>query len=363
MKSAINIMITAILLLVILGSRPADKIRKPVDPVGFATRSWQMDSVMKRIGRLQIMRMTEALDNSGVQKFSSWKMVISPHDDYSYVGWLYPTVLKNIKAGTVIILGVAHKAKKYSVENRMVFDSYDYWKGPYGPVPVSRLREAITNKLPRSVYTVHDSLQQSEHSVEAIVPFLQFYNSKVEIVPILIPYMSFETMQGLASSLSDALFRLGQEQDLQVGRDYAIVVSSDAVHYGCEDWGGSDYAFYGCDSSGYKKAIAHEYEIMRNSLLGQITEKKIKAFSEYTLQDTNYHSYRWTWCGRYSIPFGLMTMLKLESALRSIPASGQLLGYETSISQKPIPVEDLKMGVTAKASIRHWVGYAGIGYR
>jgi len=363
MKSILNIIITGLFLLSLTGGNPPDRMRRPIDPVGFATHSWQMDSIMKRITRLQGMRINEALDNGNVRNYTSWKLAISPHDDYTYVGWLYPSVLRNVKTGTVILLGVAHKAKKYNVEDHMVFDSYDYWQEPYGPVKISRLREAIMNKLPKSTYIVHDSLQQAEHSVEAIVPFLQYYNNRIEIVPILIPYMSFVTMKSLASSLADALFKLGQEQDLQIGRDYSIVVSTDAVHYGCEDWGGSDNAFYGCDSAGFNKAVAHEYEIMGNCLLGQLSEKKIQAYTQYTIQDTNYHNYKWTWCGRYSVPFGLLTLLQLENALRSIPSSGQLIGYSTSISQKSIPVDDLKMGVTAKATIKHWVGYAGVGYR
>ena len=151
--------------------------------------------------------------------------------------------------------------------------------------------------------------------------------------------------------------------NLQIGRDYSIVVSSDAVHYGCEDWGGSDYAFYGCDTAGFYKAYDHEFEIMRNCLLGPITEKKVQSFTQYTVQDTNYHTYKWTWCGRYSVPFGLLTLTQLERSLRSTSSQGQLIGYSTSISEKPVPVNDLKMGTTAKAGIKHWVGYPGIGYR
>jgi AmmeMemoRadiSam system protein B len=365
MKAVCNIVFWGLVITVLMSSNPSFRIRKPVDPVGFATRSWQMDSLMGRINRSQGMMLNEARDINMIRKSTSLKFAISPHDDYTYVGWLYPALLANVKAGTVILLGVAHKAKKFNVENKMVFDSYDYWQEPYGPVKVSGLREAIMNKLPRSSYIIHDSLQQAEHSVEAIIPFLQYYNNKVEIVPILIPAMSFQTIKELSSALAGALNELGEYNDmnLKIGRDYAIVASSDAVHYGCEDWGGSDYAFYGCDSAGFKKAVGHEYEIMRGCLLGPLSEKKIREFTRYTVQDTNFRSYKWTWCGRYSVPFGLLTLLQLESMQHSNPSSGQLIGYSTSISQKPVYVDDLKMGVTAKASIRHWVGYPAIGYK
>jgi AmmeMemoRadiSam system protein B len=365
MKFPIKIILLAAIFLMLSAGNPAQRIRKPVDPVGFATRSWQMDSVMARIIRMQSLQIRASMDNNGIQKYMQWKAVVCPHDDYTYVGWLYPAVLQNIKANTVLLIGVAHKAKKFNVENKMVFDSYDYWQEPYGPVKVSSLREAIMNKLPRSSYMVHDSLQESEHSLEAIIPFLQYYNRKIEIIPVLIPYMSFKTMKSLSSSLADALFDLSRynNMDLMIGRDYAIVISTDAVHYGCEDWGGSDFAFYGCDSAGFDKAVDHEYEIMRNCLLGEINEKKIEAFTQYTIQDTNYHTYKWTWCGRYSVPFGLLTLNHLDNDMRSSSSRGILVGYSTSLSQKHIPVEDLKMGQTARATIKHWVGYSGIGYR
>jgi AmmeMemoRadiSam system protein B len=230
-------------------------------------------------------------------------------------------------------------------------------------VRVSSLREKIANNLPKSDYIVHDSLQHAEHSLEAIIPFLQYYNKNVEIVPILVPYMSFDRMKGIAGSLAQSVARIMQDNNLMWGRDIAIVISTDAVHYGCEDWGGSDYAFYGCDSAGYKKAVAHEYEIINTTLSGEVNKDKIKKFTEYTVQDTNYHTYKWTWCGRYSVPFGLLTSYYLAQKLRIGSIKGNLAGYTNSVDHDTIPVNDLKMGKTAGASIRHWVGYAGIGYK
>lgn len=41
---------------------------------------------------------------------------------------------------------------------------------------------------------------------------------------------------------------------LEWGRDFCIVISTDAVHYGDKEWGGKNYAPYGTDSAGYAKA-------------------------------------------------------------------------------------------------------------
>ena len=103
----------------------ADKIRKPVDPVGFATKGWQMDQLMLRINQKFGDKMEEAWNRNRVERFTAWKTVISPHDDYTYASWLYPAILKNVKANTVILIGVAHKAKKFNIEDKIVFDNYD----------------------------------------------------------------------------------------------------------------------------------------------------------------------------------------------------------------------------------------------
>jgi MEMO1 family protein len=363
MKSPYKIILLILLTISISFVPKTDKVRKPVDPVGFATNGRQMDQLMFRIEQKFGDKIDETWRRNNVQGFTMWKTVICPHDDYTYASWLYPAVLKNIKAGTVILIGVAHKAKKFNVEDKIVFDSYDGWSEPYGIVRISSLREKITHNLPKSVYIVHDSLHQAEHSLEAIVPFLQYYNKNVEIVPVLVPYMSFERLNETAGSLAQALIKVMEADNLMWSKDFAIVISTDAVHYGCEDWGGSDYAFYGCDSAGYQKAFGHESEIINTSLAGDITKEKIRKFTTYTVQDTNYHAYKWTWCGRYSVPFGLLTSFYLAQNLRTGPVKGTLVGYTNSIDHDTIPVSDLKMGKTAGASIRHWVGYVAVGYR
>ncbi|MFC2102527.1 AmmeMemoRadiSam system protein B [Bacteroidota bacterium] len=338
-------------------------IRLPVDSVGFATQAWQMDSVMARINRQFGPQINKALTKKRISKKTIWKMAICPHDDYAYAGYMYPMALQNIKAPVVILLGVAHKARQFGIEGKMVFDSHDAWQAPYGPVSVSALRDKITNQLPKSEYLINDSLQCVEHSLEALIPFLQYYNPEVKIVPILIPAMSLEEMEGLAGSLAWAISKVMDTDDLEWMKDIAIVISNDAVHYGCEGWGGTDLAPYGCNEEGNAKAVAHEKQIINNCLVGGIVKMNIRRFAEYTVQDTNYRTYKWSWCGRYSIPFGLFTAFYLQQHTKTYPPAGNLIGYSTSIDHPVLPVEDLGMGVTAPANEKHWVGYVAVGFR
>ena len=292
-----------------------------------------------------------------------WRTAICPHDDYAYAGWLYPAVLRNIKASTVIIFGVAHKAALFNLENQLVFDSYKTWNGPYGKVKVSPLRGEIIRRLPGDMAVVHDSMETVEHSVEALIPFLQNRDRNVEIISILVPYMDFKRMQTISRQLAEVLFNLMKQKNLNWGKDVALLISSDAVHYGDEDWGGNNYAPYGTDSTGNALAIAHEHEIIRTCFEGALTGEKIARFYAYTVNPDNFREYRWTWCGRYSIPFGLLTSLYLQSLQKAGPLTGIPVAYATSISHPHLKVADLGMGRTAIATPRHWVGYPAIGFK
>jgi MEMO1 family protein len=339
------------------------KIRQPVDPVGFATTALQMDSVMARILRIHGSEISGSLKTAGVRAGNAWKTVIGPHDDYTYAGWLYPAVLQNVKAKTIIFFGVAHKAKQFRTENVLVFDSFDSWKEPYGPVKVSPIRDELIKALPKDACIVNDSLEQAEHSVEALIPFLQYYNRDIEIISILVPFMPQSRMEELGGQLSEALAVIMQRHGFTWGKDVAIAISTDAVHYGDEGWGSQNYAAYGCDPAGYEKAKDHEMEIINTCLTGEIRDSKIKSFIGYTVREDDYKAYKWTWCGRYSVPFGLMVTSRLEKVIPGTPVKGMFIGYSTSIAGSPIPVKDIGMGETAPATLHHWVGYCAIGYR
>src|SRR6056297_3345312 len=143
--------------------------RTMVDSIGFATQAYQMDSITERINRLQSQKL-DSLKNKG--KVQSWKTVISPHDDYSYVGYLYPTTLSKIQSDQIILIGVAHSAENFNLKDKIVFGKHDNWEAPYGKVKVSQLREKLINQLPEDVYTIHNKMHKTEHSLEAIIPFI-----------------------------------------------------------------------------------------------------------------------------------------------------------------------------------------------
>ena len=340
------------------------KLRGLADPVGFAHLASQIERVVQRIEAQDGARLERTMVEKAVSAADRWRMAIAPHDDYAYAGFMYPLVLKNVKANTIVVFGVAHKARQLGLEDVLVFDSFTHWRGPYGSIAVSPLRDKITSRLPSESFVVSDEMQSIEHSVEAKLPFLQHANRHVQFVPILVPFMSFARMRELALPLATALAAIADEEALDWGRDIALLSSTDAVHYGDEGWGERNFAYYGADARGYAEALRHEARIMRDCFAGELSPERIERFTRYTLAEHDHREYKWTWCGRYSVPFGLLVAWHLAQLRGAAPLSATILGYATSLGDQRIQVDDLDgMGVTAPATLRHWVGYAAVGYR
>lgn len=337
------------------------KVRDFADTIGFAHKNWQVDSILNRIERNQSNLIDSVFMMNKADSALNWIASICPHDDHSYVGYNYLAALKGIKAKTVILFGVAHKAKKFNIENQLVFGTFTHWKAPSGNIKVSNLRDSLIDKLNTEYFIIHDSIQQLEHSIEGIIPFLQYNIPDLEIIPILVPYMSYNTIEEISNNFSGVLSAILSDNNLELGKDVAIVISNDAVHYGDEDWGGKNFARFGADSSGYTQALSFEKEIIDSCLTSSLSKEKIKKFTSYTVKEDNYKDYKWTWCGRYSVPFGLSVLNNLNNETQ-LNITGYYLNYSTSIAHDTIPVADLGLGRTAPASIRHWVGYACIAY-
>ena len=328
------------------------KTRHQVDTIGFVQYAWQMDSIMVRIS-----------SEDKIPSPETYKAVICPHDDYAYAAGLYNKTLAGIKAKTIVLVGVAHRARNFELENKIIFGSFDRWDSPYGGIKISPLRDELLQKLKKETYIVHDSMMQLEHSLEAITPFLQKNNKEIEIIPLLIPAMTFENMELFSKDLSEALGNLMKSKNLTYGNDIAIVISNDAVHYGSEGWNGNNLAPYGTDDIGNEKARQMDLTIINNSLLDELNSGNIKLFNIYTVNQDNFKIYKWVWCGRYSVSFGLLFANKLNQKVNKSNLNGSLIDWRSSLHNPHIEVKDIGMGHTASANNKHWVAFTGIGYQ
>ena len=343
---------------------PDKNQRGQMDTVGFVTTAAQMDEVLDQCKKLAATQRTILDKDHGWNDETSFVAGVCPHDDYYYAGRLYPLLLERVRARTVILFGVFHKARVFDCKDVLVFDAFETWRGPYGPVTVSPLREQIIERLRREDYIVSNDMQIVEHSVEAIVPFLQAYNRDVEIVSILIPYMQWDVMDRLAAELARVLAEISKKKGLRLGRDICLISSADAVHYGDSGWGGGSYADFGTDARGHDMAVERDIHMAQDLLCGSLERVGLEEFLYRCVDSEDVTEYKITWCGRFSVPFGLNVASRLTETLESRPLVGTLLDYGTSVSEVSLDLEPLAgLGATAPNNLHHFVGYAAIGYR
>jgi AmmeMemoRadiSam system protein B len=341
---------------------PVDKVRQPVDLVGFTHSAAGIEAVVALALEQEKHRIAKNAGLLGIEPDDLFYGAISPHDDYRYAMGTYVHLYPHIAAKHVIAIGVAHKALRFpETEGKLVFDRYQAWHGPYGPVPISPLRAELLARLDKKDALVHDELQRIEHSVEALIPFLQYYNKKVQITPILVPYMPWERLAELASRTAAALAGAMEEKGLILGQDVAILISSDSIHYGDQGWNGAVYADFGVDQAGYDAATRRELEMIDEHLVGDISLDRLGGLFQ-RLVAKDYHEYDITWCGRFSIPFGVALLGQLPVPPGRLRPRGVLLRYATTLDPGPTDPGVAGLGFTAEASLRHWVGFAAIGF-
>ena len=287
----------------------------------------------------------------------SWG-VICPHDDFLYAGRVYRSVIPSVKAKRVIILGVFHGWRKFGAHDVLVFDDYRAWRTPDGDLKVSSLREGLLSRLPKEDVVRSDAMYDSEHSVEAVAYWLKHQDPELEIVPVLVPTMGFARMQDLSARLAEALSAEMKAHGWILGKDLAVVVSSDAVHYG-PDFKFTPYGDGGVEA--YAKACATDRGLLTGPLAGVVTTDSIRRAFETFCDPKDPGQYRLTWCGRFSIPFGLLVLEKLAAA-QGLKLAGHPVAYATSVGWPQLSVKAEGMGTTAPSNLYHFVGYPAAVY-
>jgi AmmeMemoRadiSam system protein B len=328
-------------------------LRGQQDSIGFASKPDQMAAVWERSA------LGPGPESLGPMPAPGVAALICPHDDYLYAGRVYRQLLPLVKARTVLLVGVFHRYRRFGAKGALVFDPYRAWRSPDGEITVSGLREDLLAQLPASDVIQDAAMQDSEHSVEAIAYWLKHINPQVEIVSILVPSASFERLQELSDHLGKALAKSMKARGWTLGRDLALVISSDGIHYG------ADFNYTPHGQGGiqvYTEALDRDRALLKGPLAGPISPGKAQAFFNAVVNPQNPDEYRMPWCGRFSIPFGLLLLNETAQNLGLATPTGHPVAFGTSVGFPQIPVRDLGMGATAEANLYHFVSYPGVAY-
>lgn len=321
--------------------------RQPADSIGFCWNAPDMDALIKFL----------ETNNPQIEKTNkSIIAAISPHDDYLYAGNIYYPLYKNINSKEIIIFGVTHATARRAINDPkgiIIFDEFNKWPGPYSKVSISPLREKLKSRLNKSDFLVSNKAHGLEHSIEALIPFIQFYNRNFKITPLMVTAMSYEEMHKTAKELSNVIVEYIKQNNLTLGKDIFFLFSNDANHYG-EDFNNSPF---GLDSNAHHIATQNDKKIIDEYINGEISENSLKRLTAQIWDSPNNQNTVPLWCGRYSIIMGLLTTNMIVKSLTGKNLKGQLLKYSDSLTEKVLPVKNTGLGTTAAYSYKHWCGF------
>ncbi len=342
-------------------STPA--LRGLVDVVGFPQSAEAMTFVGDTCEQIEQREIADNQQKLGLSPGEGLVAGWCPHDDYTLAARVYAHVVRHIKAKTVILIGNAHWSEAFGVRSRLIFDDFAEWRGPFAAVRVSPLREEILKRLDPASYVVNRQIVETEHSEEALVPFLQYYDRDVQIVPILVPFMPWQDIDRLGSQLADAVAGAVKAHGWKLGRDVAVLISGDGQHYGDYGWSYYDYHPYGCDADGYKKAMELDQRLIASYLTGEMRSERVKGLFSELVDQADIGKYRITWCCRFALPFGVNFAGALTHRVEGRALTGYVLRTGSSLSTPWLGLERFKLGLTGDANLHHFVTYAAVGYK
>lgn len=170
-------------------------------------------------GKFALEKTLHALINPKAVKVKA-VAVVSPHAGYIYSGSVAGAVFSSvIIPPAVVILGAPHAdfRPRFSVIKEGV------WESPLGDVPIN---EELSGLLIKSCPLAEAATEthENEHSLEVQVPFLQYFQKDLSLVPVHVNFRStFEDLENLAAGLTAAIRKFG--------RDVLIVASTDMSHF------------------------------------------------------------------------------------------------------------------------------------
>lgn len=336
-----------------MGIPSRDDLRGQQDTVGFASNAEQMATVWR------LAEAPPAPEQFGPLPAPGVAAVICPHDDYLYAGRVYRQLLPLLTARTVILVGVFHRYRRFGVHDVLVFDPYPAWRAPDGEVKVSPLRQRLLAALPAGDAIQDAAMHDSEHSLEALVYWLRHARPDLEIVPIIVPVASLARLNELASHLGQVLAAAMREGGLRLGTDVAIAISADGTHYG-PDFAHTPFGEGGAGA--YLAACERDRRLLTGPLAGPLARDKVDALFATFVNPEDPGEYRLTWCGRFSIPFGLLLLAHTAQALDLPTPVGHPVAYATSVGWPELPVREVGLGETAPANLYHFVSYPAVAF-
>ncbi len=143
------------------------------------------------------------------------------------------------------------------------------------------------------------------------------------------------------------------ESHLTLSRDLAILISANANYYGPD----FNDASCGEDSVPHARGTAFDKDLIQRTLVGEMTDANIGTFTASTWEVSPGTLQPTLWCGRYSVPMGMLLLRRVAAQVDGKTVIGSLLKYSDTWTEGVLPLRNTQLGTTAPFSLKHWVGF------
>ncbi|NQT85110.1 AmmeMemoRadiSam system protein B [bacterium] len=151
--------------------------------------------------------------------------VVVPHAGYDFSGRTAGAVFSEVRIpNTAIILGPNH----WISGSDFAIVSEGAWEMPFGEARIAS-EVAVHLKEVCDFLREDAAVHRSEHSLEVEIPFLQYLNPNVQIVPIAIGSLDETKLEALGRSIAETIEKSEEEVLLVASTDMSHTEQSDAT--------------------------------------------------------------------------------------------------------------------------------------
>ncbi len=145
--------------------------------------------------------------------------IVAPHAGYVYSGAIAAKVFSIVDVPErILILGPNHQG----VGAGIALYPEGEWITPLGPIRINSRFNSFLNQYVPSIKE-DTAAHNSEHSLEVLVPFIQYLRPDATISAICLGHCDYTSVQKIGEGIAAAL--------RAYGREVLIVASSDMTHY------------------------------------------------------------------------------------------------------------------------------------
>lgn len=180
-------------------------------------------------GEARVLRDTLARlipEGTGTDQATPAKAVIMPHAGYIYSGGVAGETVARVRVPEdVIVLGPNHHGHGHGLGAAAALMADGGWEMPLGEVAINPLLAELIQRHGPEI-SVDEQAHRAEHSLEVLIPFLQYRQPRLRIVPLCLSRLTLADCSLIGRALAAAI-----KDYTRNGKEVLLAASTDMSHF------------------------------------------------------------------------------------------------------------------------------------